>query len=98
MALRLYKAYTAGTRNRSVSEFREITKHYPEKSLIIKQNYRQGHNNQGKITSRHRGGGHKKRYRLIDFKRNKVSIEAIVTAVEYDPNRNARIALLCYKD
>lgn len=98
MTLRLYKAYTAGTRNRSVSDFQEITKNYPEKSLIIKQNYPKGHNNQGKITSRYRGAGHKKRYRLIDFKRNKISMKAIVASVEYDPNRNARIALLHYRD
>lgn len=98
MAIRLYKAYTAGTRNRSVSKFGELTKSYPEKSLIIKHHYCQGRNNQGKITSRHRGKGHKKRYRIIDFKRNKTSMEAIVAAIEYDPNRNARIALLYYKD
>lgn len=98
MALRLYKAYTAGTRNRSVSKFREITKNYPEKSLIIKQHYKKGHNNQGRITARHRGGGHKKKYRLIDFKRNKHFAQAVVAGVEYDPNRNARLALLYYKD
>lgn len=98
MAIRLYRAYTPGTRNRTVSTFNEITRDYPEKSLVISKHNRKGHNNQGKITSRHRGGGHKKQYRIIDFKRNKVNIPAKVASVEYDPNRNARIALLHYKD
>jgi large subunit ribosomal protein L2 len=98
MAIRLYKAYTPGTRNRTVSTFTEITKNYPEKSLIRKHHYKKGHNNIGKITLRSRGGGHKKLYRLIDFKRNKKGIKACVTAIEYDPNRNARIALINYID
>jgi large subunit ribosomal protein L2 len=98
MAIRLYKAYTAGTRNRTVSKFSEITKDYPEKSLIRQCHSPQGHNNQGKITSKHKGGGHKKRYRLIDFKRNKQNILAKVASIEYDPNRNAHIALLNYID
>jgi large subunit ribosomal protein L2 len=98
MAIRLYRAYTPGTRNRTVSTFGEITKSYPEKSLVVKHHYCKGHNNQGRITSRHRGGGHKKLYRLIDFKRNKLGVLARVAAIEYDPNRNARIALLYYID
>nr|YP_010988269.1 ribosomal protein L2 [Rhodochorton tenue]WOK79465.1 ribosomal protein L2 [Rhodochorton tenue] len=98
MAIRLYRAYTPGTRNRTVSTFNEITKDYPEKSLITKKHNRKGHNNQGRITSRHRGGGHKKQYRLIDFKRNKINIAAKVASIEYDPNRNARIALIYYLD
>ena len=98
MAIRLYKAATPGTRNRTVSTFREISKHKPEKSLIKHIKYAQGHNNRGIITSRHRGGGHKKKYRLIDFRRKKFDILAKVASIEYDPNRNARIALLHYKD
>jgi large subunit ribosomal protein L2 len=98
MAIRLFKAYTPGTRNRTVSTFSEITKNYPEKSLIKKHHFHKGHNNQGKITSRYKGGGHKKQYRFIDFKRNKHEIKATVASIEYDPNRNARIALLNYLD
>nr|YP_010336988.1 ribosomal protein L2 [Madagascaria erythrocladioides]QUE29020.1 ribosomal protein L2 [Madagascaria erythrocladioides]UNJ16573.1 ribosomal protein L2 [Madagascaria erythrocladioides] len=96
MAIRLYRAYTPGTRNRTVSTFSEITKKKPEKSLIKKQKSFSGHNNRGVITIRHRGGGHKKRYRVIDFKRDLINIPAKVIACEYDPNRNARIALLHY--
>lgn len=98
MAIRLYKAYTPGTRNRTVSTFNDITNKKPEKSLIQKYHSPKGHNNRGIITCRHRGGGHKKRYRLIDFKRNKFNIEAKVFSIEYDPNRNARLALLHYND
>nr|SCW23022.1 Ribosomal protein L2 [Nemalion sp. H.1444] len=98
MAIRLYRAYTPGTRNRTVSTFVEITKNSPEKSLIIKKHNRKGHNNQGRITCRHRGGGHKKQYRIVDFKRDKVNVKAKVASIEYDPNRNARIALLHYYD
>nr|YP_010198445.1 ribosomal protein L2 [Gracilaria pachydermatica]UAD86861.1 ribosomal protein L2 [Gracilaria pachydermatica] len=98
MAIRLYKAYTPGTRNRTISTFDEITNNKPEKSLIKKNHRYQGHNNRGIITSRHRGKGHKRRYRIIDFKRNKYNIEAKVASIEYDPNRNARIALLHYSD
>lgn len=98
MALRLYKSYTPGTRSKIVSMFKEITKDYPEKTLIKSKHSRKGHNNQGKITSRHRGGGHKRRYRIINFKRNKVDIPGTVRSIEYDPNRNARIALLHYED
>jgi large subunit ribosomal protein L2 len=98
MSIRLYKAYTPGTRTRSLSSFTEITKDKPEKKLIRKNHRKKGRNNNGNITIRHRGGGHKKQYRLIDFKRNKRNIEALVASIEYDPNRNARIALLHYKD
>lgn len=98
MAIRLYKAYTPGTRNRTVSTFNEISKDKPEKSLLVKNHRNKGRNNRGIITSRHKGGGHKKRYRLIDFKRNKHHIKGKVASIEYDPNRNARIALLHYED
>ena len=98
MVIRIYKPNTPGTRNRGVSVFSEITKNKPEKSLI-KPNFRKkGRNNRGVITIRHRGGGHKKRYRVIDFKRNKTGIPARILSVEYDPYRNARIALVCYQD
>jgi len=98
MSIRLYKAYTPGTRNRVLSTFDELTTNKPEKSLIKHNHRKKGRNNRGVITIRHRGGGHKKLYRLIDFKRNKVNIEAIVASIEYDPNRNANIALLHYQD
>lgn len=98
MAIRLYKSYTAGTRNRTVSTFDEITKQKPEKSLLKKKHSAKGRNNRGIITCRHRGGGHKKRYRIIDFKRNKRNIKGTVASIEYDPYRNARIALIHYED
>ena len=98
MSIRLYKSYTPGTRNRVLSSFDEITKPRPEKKLIIHNHRSKGRNNRGIITVRHRGGGHKKRYRVIDFQRNKHNIEAKVASIEYDPNRNARIALLHYQD
>ena len=98
MSIRLYKSYTPGTRNRALSSFSEITKTKPEKSLIRKNHRNKGRNNRGVITIRHRGGGHKKRYRIIDFKRNKYGVEGIVASIEYDPNRNARIALINYMD
>jgi len=98
MSIRLYKSYTPGTRNRALSSFHEITKVKPEKSLIRKNHRSKGRNNRGVITIRHRGGGHKKSYRLIDFKRDKYNIKGIVAAIEYDPNRNARIALINYID
>ena len=98
MAIRLYKSYTPGTRNRVLPDFSEITKSKPEKSLLQKNHRRKGRNNRGVITIRHRGGGHKRRYRLIDFKRNKVNIKGHVATIEYDPNRNARIALIHYLD
>ena len=98
MSIRLYKSYTPGTRNRALSGFVELTKSKPEKSLIRKNHRNKGRNNRGVITIRHRGGGHKRRYRIIDFKRNKYGVEGIVASVEYDPNRNARIALIHYTD
>ena len=88
MAIRLYKAYTAGTRNRTVSTFDEITTNKPEKTLVKSKHSCKGRNNRGIITIRHRGGGHKKKYRIIDFKRNKINIEGIVASIEYDPYRN----------
>jgi len=98
MSIRLYKSYTPGTRNRALSTFSEITKAKPEKSLVRKNHRSKGRNNRGVITVRHRGGGHKRLYRLIDFKRSKYGVEGVVAAIEYDPNRNARIALIHYKD
>lgn len=96
MSIRFYKSYTPGTRNRALSTFIEITKTKPEKNLITKNHRSKGRNNTGLITIRHRGGGHKRRYRLIDFKRNKYQMKGVVNAIEYDPNRNARIALINY--
>jgi len=98
MSIRLYKSYTPGTRNRALSAFSEITKSKPEKTLIRKNQRNKGRNNRGVITIRHRGGGHKRLYRLIDFRRNKYGVEGIVASIEYDPNRNARIALINYLD
>ena len=98
MGIRTYRPYTPGTRQASVSDFAEITKSEPEKSLTSYKHNKKGRNNRGVITSRHRGGGHKRLYREIDFHRNKRDILAKVAAIEYDPNRNARIALLFYQD
>jgi len=98
MTIRIFKPNTPGTRNRGVSSFNEITKTKPEKLLTVSNHRVRGRNNQGRITIRHRGGGHKKLYRLIDFKRNKIDTLAKVASIEYDPNRNARIALLHYLD
>ena len=98
MAIRVYKPMTNGQRQRSVLKSDEITKTTPEKSLVAPINKITGRNNQGKITLRHRGGGVKRKYRLVDFKRVKDGIEAIVQGIEYDPNRSANIALISYKD
>ncbi len=98
MGIRILKPNTPGTRWMTIPSFEEITKAKPEKSLIEPLRGTGGRNTNGHITSRHRGGGHKRFYRIIDFKRNKRSIEASVTAIEYDPNRSARIALLQYRD
>ena len=98
MPVRIYKPTSPGRRNMSVSTFEEITRSRPERSLLRPLKSKAGRNNQGKITSRHRGGGHKRRYRIIDFKRNKQGIPAKVFSIEYDPNRSARIALLHYVD
>jgi large subunit ribosomal protein L2 len=98
MAVRKYKPTSPGRRSMSVSTFEEITKKEPEKSLIEPLRRKSGRNNIGRITVRHRGGGAKRHYRIIDFKRNKPGVPARVAAIEYDPNRTARIALLFYRD
>ena len=98
MAIKVYKAITNGQRQKSTLKNEEITKTTPEKSLVVTKKKTNGRNNQGKITVRHRGGGVKRKYRLIDFKRTKDGITAIVNAIEYDPNRSANIALITYKD
>jgi large subunit ribosomal protein L2 len=98
MGIRSYKPTSPARRFYSVSDFAEITKVVPERSLVEKQNSTGGRNNAGRITSRFRGGGHKQRYRIIDFKRDKIGVPATVASVEYDPNRTARIALLHYAD
>ncbi len=98
MGIRTYRPMTPGTRQASISDFSEITKSKPEKSLTSFKHNKKGRNNRGVITSRHRGGGHKRLYREIDFRRDKRDIPAKVAAIEYDPNRNARIALLFYQD
>ena len=98
MAIRKLNPTTPGQRHRSVSSFDTITKSEPEKSLLDTWKRSGGRNNAGRKTSRHRGGGHKRRYRIIDFKRNKHGIPAKIAAIEYDPNRSARIALLVYAD
>ncbi len=99
MGIRQYKPTSAGRRNASVSDFKELTKGaQPEKSLLRPKKRGSGRNNQGKITVRHRGGGHKRRYRLVDFHRTKDGVPARVASIQYDPNRSARIALLHYVD
>jgi len=98
MGIKDYKPVTPSLRSQTVSTFEEITKEEPEKSLLRKLTKSGGRNNVGRVTSRHRGGGHKRRYRVIDFKRDKFSIPARVVSIEYDPNRSARIALLHYAD
>src|SRR6478735_7484852 len=98
MPIRKYKPTSPGRRAMSVSTFEEITKRRPEKGLTEPLKRKAGRNNQGRITTRHQGGGAKRFYRIIDFKRNKIGIPARVAAIEYDPNRSARIALLFYVD
>src|SRR5438128_12668568 len=98
MGIRRYKPTSAGRRNMSVATFEEITKKKPERSLLAPLRKQGGRNNRGRLTVRHRGGGHKRAYRIIDFKRDKHGIPAKVAAIEYDPNRSARIALLTYAD
>ena len=98
MGIKTYKPYTPSRRQMTGSDFSEITKATPEKSLVVSLKKNSGRNNQGKITVRHRGGGNRKKYRLIDFKRFKDDIPATVKAIEYDPNRTANIALICYAD
>lgn len=98
MGIRSYRPLTPGTRQATVSDFSEITKNEPEKSLVTYKHNSKGRNNRGVVTSRHRGGGHKRLYRIVDFRRDKRNVPAKVAAIEYDPNRNARIALLFYQD
>ena len=98
MAIKTYKPYTPSRRHMTGSDFSEITKKTPEKSLVVSKSSTAGRNAQGKITVRHRGGGGKRKYRIIDFKRYKDDIPATVKAIEYDPNRSANIALICYAD
>src|SRR5207237_7201015 len=98
MGIRQFKPVTPATRFRSVSDFGEITKTTPEKSLVEPRRRTGGRNNKGHITARYRGGGHKRQYRRIDFRREKFGVPAKVAAIEYDPNRTARIALLFFAD
>src|SRR3954447_12184256 len=98
MAIKLYKPTSPGRRFRTGFDFAEITRDTPEPSLLEPIRKSGGRNNAGRMTLRHRGGGHKRRYRIIDFKRDKEQVSAKVAAVEYDPNRSARLALLHYKD
>lgn len=98
MPVRKYNPTSPGRRLMSVASFEEITKKKPEKKLLVAQKHSGGRNNTGRITTRHRGGGHKQHYRIIDFKRNKFGIPGKVAAIEYDPNRSARIALINYAD
>ncbi|PAW06739.1 50S ribosomal protein L2 [Lactobacillus helveticus] len=98
MAIKIYKPTTNGRRHMTSSDFAEITNTKPEKTLLESQSHTAGRNSYGHITVRHRGGGHKQKYRIIDFKRNKDNTKAVVKAIEYDPNRTANIALLHYTD
>ena len=98
MGIKTYRPYTPSRRHMTGSDFSEITKYVPEKSLTMSLAKNSGRNNQGKITVRHRGGGIRRQYRIIDFKRRKDGIPATVVGIEYDPNRTANIALICYAD
>ena len=98
MGIKSYNPYTPSRRNMTGSDFSEITKSTPEKSLLASKKKTAGRNNQGKITVRHHGGGNRQKYRLIDFKRNKEGVPAKLIGIEYDPNRTANIALICYAD
>ena len=98
MGIKKYNPYTPSRRQMTCSDFAEITKSEPEKSLVTSLTKNSGRNNQGKITVRHRGGGNRRKYRIIDFKRQKDGIPATVIGIEYDPNRSANIALICYAD
>ena len=98
MSVKVYKPVTPGQRGKTGHAFEEITKSEPEKSLLVSKSKSSGRNMYGRITVRHRGGGHRKKVRLVDFKREKIGIPATVKAIEYDPNRSARIALLHYRD
>ena len=98
MGIKTYNPYTPSRRNMTGLDFSEITKSTPEKSLVVSLKKNSGRNNQGKITVRHRGGGARRKYRIVDFKRRKDDIPATVIGIEYDPNRTANIALICYAD
>ena len=98
MGIRTYNPYTPSRRNMTGLDFAEVTKSTPEKSLVVSLKKNSGRNNQGKITVRHRGGGVRRKYRIVDFKRRKDDIPATVIGIEYDPNRTANIALICYAD
>ncbi|MDE7048316.1 MAG: 50S ribosomal protein L2, partial [Lachnospiraceae bacterium] len=98
MGIKTYNPYTPSRRNMTGSDFAEITKTTPEKSLVVSLKKNSGRNNQGKITVRHRGGGAKRKYRIIDFKRYKDGVPGTVVGIEYDPNRSANIALISYAD
>jgi large subunit ribosomal protein L2 len=98
MAIKIYKPTSPGRRGMSVSTFEEVTRSRPERSLVVGLRKRAGRNNEGRVTVRHRGGGNKRLYRVIDFKRNKIGIPGRVASIEYDPNRSARIALVVYAD
>lgn len=98
MAIQIYNPYTPTTRNRSGLDSSTLSKINPQRSLLVPNHRAKGRNNQGRITIRHKGGGHKRRYRLIDFRRNKLNIQGKINSIEYDPNRNANIALVHYQD
>ena len=98
MGIKIYKHYTPTSRNKSSLDFSLLTKIKPERSLTVANHRAKGRNNQGRITTRHKGGGHKRCYRLIDFKRNKYDSKGKVISIEYDPNRNANISLISYED
>src|SRR5436190_9990570 len=98
MGIKRYKPTSPGRRQANVSDFSDITKSTPEKRLSVGTRKSGGRNNEGRVTTWKRGGGHRRRYRIIDFRRDKLGIPATVTSIEYDPNRTARIALLCYAD
>ena len=98
MAIKIYRPTSSGRRNMSVSTFEEITRSKPERSLLAPLRKKSGRNNRGVVTTRHRGGGHKRRYRIIDFRRNNFGVPGTVESIEYDPNRSARIALIVYNN
>ncbi len=98
MPIKIYRPTSAGRRNMSVATFEEVTKTTPERRLLAPLQRKGGRNNTGHITTRHQGGGHKRRYRIIDFRRDKLNVPGRISAIEYDPNRSARIALVAYQD
>ena len=98
MAIRNFRPYTPGTRTRVVTDFSEVTGRKPERTLVLSPHRRKGRHPRGEIPCRHRGGGHKRLYRVVDFRRNKHGVTAKVAAIHYDPHRNARLALLFYAD